>query len=89
MISSIHFRPHSISPILLPSSSHHWHHPQVVAIKQINEDARMLSEQQLAFVREMSVLTQARCRWCDGMSFSVVSGMYIVKITFFLWVIQL
>ena len=37
-----------------------------VAIKQINEDARMRSEQQLAFVREMSVLTQARCRWCDG-----------------------
>mmetsp|Transcript_46838 Transcript_46838/g.109364 ORF Transcript_46838/g.109364 Transcript_46838/m.109364 type:complete len:293 (+) Transcript_46838:60-938(+) len=32
----------------------------VVAIKQISEDARMRSEQQLAFVREMSVLTQVR-----------------------------
>lgn len=31
---------------------------QVVAIKQITEDAQMRSEQQLAFVREMSVLTQ-------------------------------
>ncbi|CAK9102821.1 unnamed protein product [Durusdinium trenchii] len=33
---------------------------KVVAIKQITEDARMRSEQQLAFVREMSVLTQVR-----------------------------
>lgn len=33
---------------------------QVVAIKQIVEDAQMQSEQQLAFVREMSVLTQVR-----------------------------
>jgi len=32
----------------------------VVAIKQITEDAQMRSEQQLAFVREMSVLTQVR-----------------------------
>ena len=34
---------------------------KVVAIKQITEDARMRSEQQLAFVREMSVLTQVPC----------------------------
>ncbi|CAJ1416471.1 unnamed protein product [Effrenium voratum] len=36
------------------------HDNTVVAIKQITEDAQMRSEQQLAFVREMSVLTQVR-----------------------------
>ena len=44
---------------VVPKSSEHvlWS-LKVVAIKQITEDAQMRSEQQLAFVREMSVLTQ-------------------------------
>ena len=47
------------SCFVVPKSSEHvlWS-LKVVAIKQITEDAQMRSEQQLAFVREMSVLTQ-------------------------------
>lgn len=43
----------------------------MVAIKQITEDAQMRSEQQLAFVREMSVLTQV-CR--EGLGFQRWDG---------------
>lgn len=53
------------SCFVVPKSSEHvLSSLKVVAIKQITEDAQMRSEQQLAFVREMSVLTQVPPRHC-------------------------